>query len=370
MLAFIHPYQKIRRLEQEVADLRAQLDAATPSPSSHLLSMMKPAQSIGMLQTKGADLLCSLNTSFQAFADQLAGERATLIDTLTLINTAKKAVTTLTQHSSRTPHCDDTALTPQAVDTTLKALSHLQAALELNAQQAQALAVSSARETALSESLSGIPSSEDPQQPSRLALIADDTHRLAIHSQQLSHQLDQVIEHINTQVREHAHSMAATRQAERETMHVTHAVKRAVDQLTDQTLHIQKVIHHGATAAFLHSAKLDHAAWKARLYKHILSANTAISLEDHQQCRLGQWHLHGEDHRYYAKTEAYRALTAPHRRMHESGAEALTFAHQGDHNGQLAALGIMEHASQELALQLDKLMEHAAYDSPYLANQH
>ncbi|TVP45338.1 MAG: chemotaxis protein [Halomonas sp.] len=363
----MHPYQKIRRLEQEVADLRAQLETAAPSPSCRLLSMMNPIQSVGILQAKGTDLLSSLNTGVQEFADQLAGERATLTDTLKLISTVEQAARTLNQRCQPTGQTESTPFTPAVLDETLHALSQLQISLARNAGHAQALAVSTALETAHSQGLLKPERSADSStpQPPGLSAIADDLHRLALHSQQLSHQLSQQLENVNSQVREHSKAVALKRQADDDIKHSAQVTEQALKLLSDQARHMHKVIYHSATSAFLHSAKLDHAVWKSKLYKQLLSANTETPLEDHHQCRLGRWHLHGEDHRRYARTEAYRALAAPHRRMHESGAEALQFAQRGDHSGQMAALGVMEEASQQLAVQLDKLMEHAVYEAPY-----
>ena len=367
MFTFMHPYQKIRRLEQEVAELRTQLDAATPSPSCRLLSLMKPAQSIGMLQARGADMLASLNSGIQEYADQLAGERATLTETVNLIATAEQAVSSLDQRCHDTERTE--ALPPLVLAKTLHALSQLQVALARSAGHAQALAVSTALETAHSQGLLGSTDAASQQSPG-LAAIADDVHRLALTMHSLSHQLSLLMEQINSQVREHSQAVVKKRLADEEITHSAQAAKQAVHQLADQAQHMHKVIHHSATAAFLHSAKLDHAVWKCRLYKQLLSANTDTPLEDHHQCRLGRWHQHGEGHQRYARTEAYRALAAPHRRMHDSGAEALKFARLGDRNGQLAALGVMEEASQQLALQLDNLMEHAMYEAPYSTNHH
>ncbi len=369
MFPFMHPFQKIRRLEQEVADLRAQLEAATPSPSCRLLSLMKPAHSIGMLQARGADMLSSLNHGIQEHADQLAGERATLTETFNLIAAAEHAVNSLDQRCYQQADGEALPTSPLVCAKTLHALSQLQVALARSAGHAQSLAVNTALETAQSQGLLGSAESAHQQSPG-LAAIADDVHRLALNMHQLSHQLSLLMEQVNSQVSAHSQAALKRRQADDETALTVHATKQALHNLTDQTQHMHKVIHHGATAAFLHSAKLDHAVWKCRLYKQLLSADTDSPLEDQHQCRLGRWHYHGEGYRRYARTEAYRALTAPHRRMHESGAEALKFARQGDHNGQLAALGVMEEASQQLAMQLDNLMEHAVFEAPYSTNLH
>ncbi|MEA2117982.1 CZB domain-containing protein [Halovibrio sp. HP20-50] len=357
MFTFIHPYQKIRRLEQQVADLRAQLEA--PSPSGRLLSLISPQQSIGMLQAQGADMLASLNTGVEAYADQLAGERATLTGTLTFIAAAEQAVNTLHQ---RCQCSDDTnsASSPLALANTLQDLDQLKAALVRNADHTQTLAVSTALEAA---------HSQDQQSPG-LAAIADDVHRLALNMQQLRHQFSVLIEQANRQVNEHTQAAAKKHQADDEIAHAAQTAKHDLCQLADQAKHMHKVIHQNATAAFLHSAKLDHAVWKCRLYKQLLSADTDTPLEDDHQCRLGQWQQYGEGHQRFAFSAAFRALTAPHRQVHASGAEALKLANEGNRKGQLAALGRMEEASQQLAQKLDSLMEYAMYEAPYPASRH
>ncbi|MGE6607387.1 CZB domain-containing protein [Halomonas sp. NPDC076908] len=370
MFTFLHPYQKIRSLEQEVADLRAQLEAMTPTPSCRLVNMLKPAQSLGMLQARGADMLASLNRGIQEYADQLAGENATLTETFKLVMAAEEAVGTLHLTCQSTDSNKEHHASPLVSAKTLHALSQLQVSLSRHAGHAQALAVNTALEMAHSQgSLEPTESAHDQTSHSPgLAAIADDVHRLALHMHQLSHQLSQLIEQVNSQVREHSKELTLTRQTNAKTAHAAHVAQHAADQLSEQARHMHKVIHHSATAAFIHSAKLDHAVWKCRLYKQLLSANTEALLEDHHHCRLGRWYHSGEGRRHYARTDAYRSLAAPHRRMHESGAEALKFAREGDQNGQLAALSVMEEASQQLALQMDKLLEYAVFESPYPSN--
>jgi len=113
--------------------------------------------------------------------------------------------------------------------------------------------------------------------------------------------------------------------------------------------------------------QLEHAVWKNRIYHQLLSAYFEDHMVDHQHCTLGRWYFTGEGRRY-KHTEAYRSLAAPHRRFHESGLDALRYARQGDHTGQLASLALMEEASVALAKQLDQLMEQAVYEIPMSAS--
>ena len=74
MFAFMHPYQTIHRLEQEVATLNAQLDAEKKRHNCRAISLMTPIESLSMLQARGADMLCSLSKGVEVHAQHLAAD--------------------------------------------------------------------------------------------------------------------------------------------------------------------------------------------------------------------------------------------------------------------------------------------------------
>lgn len=351
MFAFMRPYQTIRRLEQEVTDLQGQLDAERVSHSCRALSLMTPVESLSMLQTKGADMLASISQGMEAHAGQLAAERATLADMFTRLHHAEHTAQMLKLQCHRQP-----SASPSTGSVTTKSALHdirqLSVTLARSAGHTRALAMSAALEVAHSASPSP-----------GMAAVVQDMERLAEYTQRLSRQLDQCAEQIATQLQQDTEAAAHQCQVTQTLTQAAQEAEQVIEQLTDQARHMYKVIHHSTTTACLHAAKLEHAAWKSRLYKQLLSAQFDETIEDHQHCTLGQWYYLGDGKRYQ-KTAAYRALAGPHRRFHESGLEALRFARQGDHTGQLASLALMEEASLQLVQQLDQLIEYAVYEVP------
>lgn len=352
MFAFIHPYQTIRRLELQIAELLAQLAAEKRAHGCRTISLMTPIESISMLQAKGSDMLNSLSAGAEQHAEQLASERATLTDLFTRLHHAEKVAQGIHQHVQRHQQADTHYAAPLACDKALSELRHISAELARTAGHTRALAMSTALEAAHAH-----------EESSGLSAVVQDIQQLADHTQQLGHQLEHWVEQTASLLKEDARVLAHQRETASALASAAQEAEQVIEQLTDQARHMYKVIHHSTTTACLHATKLEHAVWKSRLYHQLLSASLDDPLTDHQHCTLGRWYLTGEGLRY-KQSDAYRALAVPHRRFHESGLDALRYARQGDHTGQLASLALMEEASVALAKQLDRLMEHAVYDIP------
>ncbi|XQU09379.1 CZB domain-containing protein [Halomonas sp. LY9] len=352
MFAFMHPYQTIRRLEQQVAELHAQLATEKSAHGYRTISLMTPLESISMLQAKGADMLTSLNAGAEHHAEQLASERATLTDLFTRLHHAEKVAQSLQQQHQRHQQADAHYAAPQASDKALHELRSISVELARAAGHTRALAMSTALEAA-----------HVHEEHSGLSAVVSDIQHLADHTQHLGHQLEHWVEQTASLLKEDARVLAHQRETATALASAAQEAEQVIEQLTDQTRHMYKVIHHSTTTACLHATKLEHAVWKSRLYHQLLSASLDDPLTDHQHCTLGRWYLTGEGLRY-KQSDAYRALAVPHRRFHESGLEALRYARQGDHTAQLASLALMEEASVALAKQLDRLIEHAVYDIP------
>lgn len=350
MFAFMHPYQTIRRLEQQVAELHAQLAVAKSTRGCRTISLMTPLESVSMLQSKGADMLTSLEEGAERHAEQLASERATLTDLFTRLHDAEKASQHLQQQCQRHQQADTHYAAPLASDTALHELRGMSVELARMAGHTRALAMSTALEAVHVQ-----------EAPSGLTAVVSDIQHLAERTQQLAHQLDQWVEQTATMLKEDARVLGHQRESANALARAAQDAEQVIEQLTDQARHMYKVIHHSTTTACLHAAKVEHAVWKSRLYQQLLSASQEVPLTDQHHCALGRWYLAG-DSRRYQQSDAYRALAVAHRRFHESGLEALRYSRQGDLTGELASLALMEEASVTLAQQLDRLMEHAVYD--------
>ena len=108
--------------------------------------------------------------------------------------------------------------------------------------------------------------------------------------------------------------------------------------------------------AVIHLAKSDHMIWRRRLAE-MLAEKTTLNpdeLANHHNCRLGKW--------YYSTTDenirnhrAYRALEAPHERVHQLGIQAAKLFRDGDFDGAVDAVAAIEEPSQEVQALLDEL---------------
>jgi hypothetical protein len=107
---------------------------------------------------------------------------------------------------------------------------------------------------------------------------------------------------------------------------------------------IKKTSH----VSFLQSVKLDHVSWKTEIYKDIIEPTNGNQQGDtHTQCRLGEWYYDAENSTKHKSSHKFSSLEAPHKRVHESGHEALNLFKNGKVKQMIAALDNMESASIE-----------------------
>ncbi len=119
------------------------------------------------------------------------------------------------------------------------------------------------------------------------------------------------------------------------------------------------VVSKAARDSFLRTVKMDHVVWKAELYKMILGMEKKSTGEiaDHTACRLGKWFYTGEGQALYANNSAFKKLEQPHKRVHDSGLQALNAYQHNDDENVLVSLEGMETASVEVMELLDQLRD-------------
>ncbi|MBI3446205.1 MAG: CZB domain-containing protein, partial [Magnetospirillum sp.] len=77
-------------------------------------------------------------------------------------------------------------------------------------------------------------------------------------------------------------------------------------------------------------------------------------LANHKSCRLGKWYYSTSDENI-RNHPAYRALEAPHEKVHQLGIEAARKFRDGDFDGAVDAVAAIEIPSQEVQNLLDEL---------------
>jgi methyl-accepting chemotaxis protein len=104
-------------------------------------------------------------------------------------------------------------------------------------------------------------------------------------------------------------------------------------------------------------AKSDHMVWRRRLAE-MLAGRTTVNpdeLADHHNCRLGKWYYSHQDEGIRAHA-AFKAMEAPHARVHAIGIEAAKKFRDGDFDGAVQAVASMEEPSHEVQGYLDELV--------------
>jgi hypothetical protein len=179
------------------------------------------------------------------------------------------------------------------------------------------------------------------------AVVADEVRALAARSADASEQITNLTTTIKTQT-ELATKEIANQQIETEQVtDISNSISNVVVSLSAAAESMFSSIKKTSHVSFLQSVKLDHVAWKTNVYKKIIEIGHKHQNDftTHQNCRLGVWYYKGEHPNSFKSSSKYTSLEAPHKKIHESGQQALNYFKLGDAKKMLASLDNMEQAS-------------------------
>ncbi|SHK43114.1 methyl-accepting chemotaxis protein [Desulforamulus aeronauticus] len=118
----------------------------------------------------------------------------------------------------------------------------------------------------------------------------------------------------------------------------------------------QKIgLQEAGLPGFLAERVVDHAVWINKvvsILKGESSEGGGAHLADHHQCKLGQWY-YGEGgaamKSYPSRViQIFQAIEEPHRKVHQSGLEAIRYHRQGDYHKSFVAVNELTHASKDI----------------------
>lgn len=181
------------------------------------------------------------------------------------------------------------------------------------------------------------------------AVVADEVRALAARSADASEQITNLTTTIKTQT-ELATKEITNQQVEtKQITDISNAINEVVVDVSSAANIMFNSIVKTSRVSFLQSVKLDHVAWKTGIYKNIikLTHNNHDDFSTHEKCRLGVWYYEGEHPADYKSSSQYANLEIPHKKVHQSGHQALDFFKAGDVEHMIEALDHMEVASIE-----------------------
>ncbi len=184
--------------------------------------------------------------------------------------------------------------------------------------------------------------------------------------------MDQRISEVSTSARQIADALRQQKSASEE---VANGVARVANSTTDASRSLDQIVGAMDTAQavitkqvgriaeynlpnkIVRLAQSDHVIWKKRLANMVIGKEglKASELADHHSCRLGKWYYQAAEANMRSRHE-YRALENPHARVHEHGIEAVRLFNNGDVEGALREIDLVEAASVEV-LDLLKALE-------------
>jgi len=181
------------------------------------------------------------------------------------------------------------------------------------------------------------------------AVVADEVRALAARSADASEQITNLTTTIKTQT-ELATKEIADQQLETEKVTtVSNSISEIIGAVSSAAQDMFHSIKKTSHVSFLQSVKLDHIAWKTDIYKNVIGLNKEghYDFSTHTQCRLGKWYYEEAHADIDKSSHKYKSLEAPHKKVHESGHEALDLFKKGDKSKMIVALDNMENASIE-----------------------
>ena len=190
------------------------------------------------------------------------------------------------------------------------------------------------------------------------AVVADEVRTLAQKAGEAAKAISGLVTEINQATSDANSDISNMAELSEKIAVDTRDFQQGVSEVLEISESMHAVVNTSAKNSFLRTVEMDHVVWKTDLYKTILglTGKSADDFADHTQCRLGEWYNEGDGKLLYAGTHAYQELEEPHRRVHEAGLEALSYASMDNSPAvMLAALEEMEAASVHVMILLENL---------------
>jgi methyl-accepting chemotaxis protein len=150
------------------------------------------------------------------------------------------------------------------------------------------------------------------------AVVADEVRKLADRTQKAISEISVVVMSIEQDVKD----VDSKSEQVLDTIEtVSDKVNKFQSDLTSEMALFSSFVQNinGITdGIFMSLAKLDHIIWKVNTYLSVGHKKQAFAFVDHRNCRLGKWYYTGEGSEFFSKTPSFKALEAPHEKVHSA----------------------------------------------------
>ena len=188
------------------------------------------------------------------------------------------------------------------------------------------------------------------------AVVADEVRKLAERTQKATSEVEANISVLKQNSMSMSENSEKIEEHSLESQRTLDEFVNILSQLIENSKAITKdneIIGH---ELFANMAKLDHMVYKNHAYASMLEGKLGFELTDHTHCRFGKWY-ETEGKAHFGTHRDFKAILAPHKRVHEDIAKAMEKLGSKDIDAIIALFKDAEKASHELFEYLDKIIK-------------
>jgi hypothetical protein len=193
------------------------------------------------------------------------------------------------------------------------------------------------------------------------AVVADEVRKLAENTSKATLDIGTIVAAMRTDGSASSKKMEALAAHAREQSAQGRRAHELIDELDLAAGSASDIVAASALRGFCEMAKLDHVAFKFRMYQTLLGIGSQNEADfgSHSTCRLGQWAESGNGRALFAHLPGFSSMQSPHERFHKLCREAVASYRAGRYDDALGALPRIEDASRQVASSLDSIAAQA-----------